>query len=229
MKKKFSLVELIAVISLMSILISFLMPALEKARQKARSSMCQNNLQQFSILFNTYSTGNSGNLPVAAGGSESFASQGWGSCIEQVMDKKLNDYKHVAGEDFGIWQCPENLVQKHPMGLGLGEKEQSYQPNGWNGQELYLETNYNWHENPSSLYALFDGTYYRTEPWKNTGGNTIYDFGISNVRYSHLDGINMLFGDGHVKWQPPVLNYRGTWQGGKGAQAYINGTSWYCR
>ncbi|MCM8527966.1 MAG: prepilin-type N-terminal cleavage/methylation domain-containing protein [Lentisphaeraceae bacterium] len=228
MKRKFSLIELMVVISLIGILISILLPALEEARHRAKTAVCARNLKQFGILFNIYHSEYE-LLPIAGGGNKSPVYNGWGGCIETVMDKKLSEYDNTPGENFGIWQCPENLYQSRPMGLGLGEQVQSYQPNGWNGTELFLETSYNWHEDPSSLHALFDGMYYRTEPWKNTGGNTIYNYGISNVRYSHQEGLNMLYSDGHVNWRPPILKYRGPWQGGKGAPAFLNGSAWYCR
>ncbi|MCM8532874.1 MAG: prepilin-type N-terminal cleavage/methylation domain-containing protein [Lentisphaeraceae bacterium] len=228
MKKKFSLIELMVVISLIGILSSMLIPALEAARQKAKTAVCARNLKQFGILFNVYSNSN-GSLPIAAGGDNSPVWNGWGDCIDTVMDKRLSDYDYRVGADFGIWQCPENLVQRKPMGLGAGESDQSYQPNGWNNSELFLETNYDMHEDPSSLHALFDGMYYRTEPWKNTGENTIYDYGISNARYAHSEGLNMLYSDGHAKWLPPILEYRGPWQGGSGASAFLNGSSWYCQ
>ncbi|MCM8527963.1 MAG: type II secretion system GspH family protein [Lentisphaeraceae bacterium] len=226
---KFTLIELLVVVAIIGILSSLLMPSLEKARNKAKQAVCGSNLKQFGILFNIYSSGSDGYLPIAKGGPASPVSQGWGTCIETVMDKKLTDYTFGTGQSFGVWQCPENYKQERPMGLSIGEDQQSYQPNGWDSQELFLETKISWHKDPSNLHALYDGIYYRNEPWQSDGNNTIYGSGMRNVRYVHTKGLNMLYSDGHINWLPPILSARGSFLGGSGSSAFSNGVNWYCR
>ena len=77
-KKKtrvFTLIELLAVISIIALLIALLLPAIGKAQRQAKVLQCMNHLKQVGIGLMIYSSDNKGRFPMPSGHSVSVVLQ----------------------------------------------------------------------------------------------------------------------------------------------------------
>lgn len=237
----FTLVELLVVISITTMLVALLLPTLAKARASARSATCASNLRQFSIFFGVYSNSARDWLPpVSYLSGSTNVSPFWFEEIMAVMGTTLASYQPDGTKELGIWRCTENTVAVRAASSKQGDPSISYAINGWgpgavSPEYRFMGSSVNWFTQPSSLYAMWDGSNYRVEIWNNDGINSVpagfvMGKGVRQTSYRHNLGVNMLFADGHAQILTGPLQYRGPGPGsGTFAAMYANGRVWHCR
>lgn len=85
----FTLLELLVVISIIAILMTLLLPALRKAREKGKQISCMNNLKSISTGLNIYADDNGAHFPVAWNSSGSIGrNRYWFDLIREYINAK---------------------------------------------------------------------------------------------------------------------------------------------
>ncbi|PCJ56591.1 MAG: hypothetical protein COA79_18160 [Planctomycetota bacterium] len=69
-QNRFSTIELMAVITVILILMTLLVPSLKRIRAKARTVICANQMKQVGLLISTYANDHDGRLPYSGGFNE---------------------------------------------------------------------------------------------------------------------------------------------------------------
>ena len=101
----FTLIELLVVIAIIAILVGMLLPAIQKVRESANRSKCQNNLKQIGIAMQSYHDG-MGSFP--PGGEINGGGRSWHVMILPMMD---NDPLYKAFEaNGGLFNTAANLA-----------------------------------------------------------------------------------------------------------------------
>jgi len=234
-KKGFTLIELLVVIAIIAILAAMLLPALSKAREKAREAACMSNLKQLGLAFMMYAQDYDEYLPMTTynpGGSVYICWFGSGVSGVGVIKPYVGDNATGMKTSNRVFSCP-SLFGKYGRLISAGYRDRTY------GMNLYFRYQSDENSNlgkgkephyhklsevrrPSHTALVGDGNWtssgkyfveyisdYYNPGCEGIGNNVKPNSGI------HNGGANICFVDGHARWvkweESDVYGSKGIW------------------
>ena len=209
MKKAFTLIELLVVIAIIAILAAMLLPALSKAREKARTISCVSNFKQVGLAFVAYCDDNDGVTPIGQNQSNPKEPVHFPYTLPPYVEANGTYWKFNGTYSIptGVWHCPSvpSYTSSSLHDYSYNEAFTKYVSPGHasnrNVKLDNLKTTFHINCKGPSVTIVFT----ETEP------NAYLLYGsktpsYNKIDYRHSNGLNIAWADGHVttktqKWE----------------------------
>ena len=207
-RKAFTMVELLVVIAIIALLAAILFPVFSRARENARRSSCQSNLKQIGLGMLQYTQDYDERYAmykVVGGTGEAGSPYGWADAIQPYLKSSQ------------VFQCPSDTLAPPTLAplpkqvgycdyvynVALGSQPSAVAPATGAGASLSAL------ENAPLTMMFMDARNDNDTQASNNGSARMTTRGGGGVGLAmasnfdatrHLDGANLAFADGHVKW-----------------------------
>lgn len=133
-RRAFTLVELLVVIGIIAVLISILLPTLNKVRKSANTAQCASNMRQIALAMIFYANANEGRLPpcrIPDQGVSSTYPNGWFwpnefARLRYIETQSSQDALGRLVITSSVFRCPEGDVEIDPYVTNLRSTDATF-------------------------------------------------------------------------------------------------------
>jgi prepilin-type processing-associated H-X9-DG protein/prepilin-type N-terminal cleavage/methylation domain-containing protein len=211
LRRFFTLIELLIVIAIIAILASMLLPALNKAREKAKMIQCTSQAKQIATGLQMYADSSNGFVPLRrqlAQGSVSYSKPGWAGTLFQ------NNYL----TNTAIFVCPAAATYKNSDKIIAATLNSHNSIYDWvhYGMNMYYCNNVDSKPprrfsntfKPSQTILIGDTIDRTPDGTTEAVGKETLIYSTPMIQYMqprldnrHNNGANVSWSDGHVSWE----------------------------
>jgi prepilin-type N-terminal cleavage/methylation domain-containing protein/prepilin-type processing-associated H-X9-DG protein len=114
--RAFTLIELLVVIAIIAILAGLLLPALARAKEKARAIRCVSQMRQLGLAVRLYADDNEDEFPRSQHSAFAHGQLAWGRAIAPQLAQATPAWTNLFG---GVYRCPAHRAPSTQWSYGL--------------------------------------------------------------------------------------------------------------